>query len=75
MDFNQIWQNLDVIVFGDGRDDWNAADDAGKADMLREQGLHEVAPADVAEAVAHAYNDMPPHQAALLAPVNQVANV
>ena len=75
MDFSNIWQHLDVIVFGDQREDWAAADDAGKADMLRDQGLHEVSPTEVAEAVAHAYQSMPPHQAALLAPVNQVANV
>ncbi len=75
MDFNNIWQNLDVIIFGDQREHWAAADEAGKADMLRDQGLHEVSPHEVAEAVAHAYNDMPPQQAALLAPVNQVANV
>ena len=76
MDFSNIWDSLNGILFGDQREQWEAVDEASRADMLREAGLHEAAPAEGSEAVAMAYDDMPPQQAALLlAPVNQVANV
>ncbi len=75
MDFSSIWQQLNGIVFGEQREEWAAADDAGRADMLREAGLDEVAPEDLTEAVSLACGELPPEQVALLAPVSQVASV
>ncbi|MEM9611292.1 MAG: hypothetical protein AAGA99_28055, partial [Actinomycetota bacterium] len=76
MDISGIWNSAYGFIFGDQREEWSAADDAQRADMLREAGLDEVSPADLTDAVTMACEDLPPEQVALLSPVTQqVANV
>ena len=48
---NMLMETLRNLFFGEKAQEWNAADDAGKAQILEEEGLSDYTVEDLTEAV------------------------
>jgi len=65
---NMLMETLRNLFFGDKAEEWNGADDAGKAQILEEEGLSDYTVEDLTEAVTLMAEELPPEQVALLSP-------
>ena len=63
-----IFDKLYNIIFGDQQQAWAEADDAGRQQMLEDEGLDQLTPEDLHEAVTLMSEELPPEQVSLLAP-------